>query len=177
MAHFVQDSNAITTGDQYQRGRYTMIRQLAKGGQGIVILVKDNTDNVEYDVEWIFLTHLTSEQINRSQFWSHFKRRVLKMIDEDLEDNIIGEIRMLQELKNKSRHIIEYIEDFQFTAFKRCIITEYCPNGDLDMIIQKYKAKNEPIPIHKLTFWVVEILEGIAFLHKKNIIHRDIKPQ
>jgi serine/threonine protein kinase len=45
------------------------------------------------------------------------------------------------------------------------------------MIIQEYKGRNETIPIQKLIFWVVDILEGIAFLHKKKIIHRDIKPQ
>jgi hypothetical protein len=43
----LKDPNAITPGDRYQNGRYTVIRQLTKGGQGIVILVKDNADKVE----------------------------------------------------------------------------------------------------------------------------------
>jgi hypothetical protein len=45
--HFVKDPNAITAGDRYQYGRYTVIRKLTQGGQGVVVLVKDNTDQVE----------------------------------------------------------------------------------------------------------------------------------
>jgi serine/threonine protein kinase len=92
------------------------------------------------------------------------------------EDDVMSEIRLLKELKDKSRHIIDYIDDFKY-SIKRCIITEYCTNGDLSMKIDQYKAKNEKIPLGKIIFWNMEILEGLAFLHKLKIIHRDIKPQ
>jgi serine/threonine protein kinase len=46
-AHSLIDPNAITPGDLYQNGRYTVIRQLAKDGQGIIILAKDNQDQIE----------------------------------------------------------------------------------------------------------------------------------
>jgi hypothetical protein len=45
--HFVQDSGEITPGDLYQYGRYTVIKKLTQGGQGVVVLVKDNKDQVE----------------------------------------------------------------------------------------------------------------------------------
>jgi serine/threonine protein kinase len=96
------------------------------------------------------------------------------MVD-NFENEVIDEIRMLQELKDKSRHMIDYIEDFRF-SLKSCIVIEFYTNGDLNMIIEQYKAKNDKIPVNRIIFWNVEILEGIAFLHKLGIIHRDIKP-
>jgi hypothetical protein len=45
--HSLKDPTEITPGDRYQHGRYTVIRKMTKGGQGIVVLVKDNTDQVE----------------------------------------------------------------------------------------------------------------------------------
>jgi serine/threonine protein kinase len=99
------------------------------------------------------------------------------------DDDVMSEIRFLKWLKDNnnesrtiSRHIIEYIDDFKYST-KRCIITEYCPKGDLSMIMDQYKAKKEKIPLGKIIFWNTDILEGIAFLHKLRIIHRDIKPQ
>jgi hypothetical protein len=47
MQHILQDPNSVTPGDLYHHGRYTVIKLLNKGGQGLVVLVKDNTDQVE----------------------------------------------------------------------------------------------------------------------------------
>jgi serine/threonine protein kinase len=96
------------------------------------------------------------------------------MID---EEDTVEEIRFLKELNNKCPHIIEYVDDFVYFGVKRCIITEYCSNGDLDEIIDDFKSRNQTIPVNQLIFWNWDLLGGIVFLHSKKIIHRDIKPK
>jgi serine/threonine-protein kinase ULK/ATG1 len=49
------------------------------------------------------------------------------------------------------------------------IAMEYCNGGDLAKYITKNKKVNDHTFFH-------EIIEGIKYLHKNKIIHRDIKP-
>jgi NIMA (never in mitosis gene a)-related kinase len=93
------------------------------------------------------------------------------------DDASTREIKLLQELRHKSELIIEYVDDFAYSGIKRCIITEYYANGDLDGIIEQYKANNKHIPLNKITYWNWEILQALVFLHHLKIIHRDIKPK
>jgi serine/threonine protein kinase len=86
-----------------------------------------------------------------------------------------NEIKILKGLKNKSPNIIEYFDDFTFVLF-RCIITEYCPNGDLDALIKNKKQNREKIQIDLIHLWALNISNGLVFLHNIDIIHRDIKP-
>lgn len=87
-----------------------------------------------------------------------------------------NEIKLLKEVKNKSHYIIEYFDDFSFLIF-RCIITEFCPNGDLDGCIAEKKSKQHKFRSNQITFWCSDIIQGLVFLHDKDIIHRDIKPK
>ena len=48
---------------------------------------------------------------------------------------------------------------------------EYCPNKDLAKYFQKIKLNER----QKLDL-MIQIAEGIEFLHRKDIIHRDVKP-
>jgi serine/threonine protein kinase len=88
-----------------------------------------------------------------------------------------NEIELLKNVKNKSPFILEYFEDFSFKGVFRCIITEYCSNGDLDHWIAKYKSKGKHFELDKINFWFFQLSNGLAFLHKLNIIHRDMKPK
>jgi len=84
---------------------------------------------------------------------------------------------MLKELKNKCPYIIQYFDDFGFLGIFRCIITEYCPNGDLDDSIIEYKKSGQNFDLNQINFWAIQIMEGLVFLHELKIIHRDIKPK
>jgi serine/threonine protein kinase len=85
------------------------------------------------------------------------------------------EIEILKSLK--SLLVIEYIEDFAFEGVKRCVVTEFCSNGDLEEFLIQSKQTNEKLPFNRIKFWNNALLGGLAFLHSKKIIHRDIKPR
>jgi serine/threonine protein kinase len=72
---------------------------------------------------------------------------------------------------------------------RRYIVTEFAPNGSLENVVvaatkvaKVIKDSNSgaiPMPFTKLEAleWAIQIASGIAFLHSKGFVHRDIKPQ
>jgi serine/threonine protein kinase len=90
-----------------------------------------------------------------------------------------NEIKLLKEVRNKSPYIIEYFDDFPLMGIKTCIITEYCPNGDLDALIEQHKSAGKKFLPTQINFWLTELASGLVFLHnfRPPIIHRDIKPK
>ena len=85
----------------------------------------------------------------------------------------LQEARLLKQLRG-IRSIVSYIDDFMTPKEKHVLLTEYCDGGDLVSFIENEGGKKENILAYMKYF--ADMIEGVNELHKRNIVHRDIKP-
>ena len=131
---------------------FTIKEELGKGAFGSVYLVKRNIDGQEYAMKRVKIIQLSEKE----------------------KENALNEIRILASLNHKN--IIGYNEAF-FDEISRTlnIVMEYANDGDLSRKI-KYNLKNGLI-FREDVIWdyLIQILEGINYLHENKIMHRDLK--
>lgn len=78
-------------------------------------------------------------------------------------------------LKNLNHpNIVAYKESFLSTN-NLVIIMEYCEVGDVAFHINKKKQKSESFSEQEVFQWMVQICMALNYVHKRNVIHRDIK--
>jgi serine/threonine protein kinase len=98
---------------------------------------------------------------------SLFALKQLNIIDDELKKRFDREIKILKELKNKN---IVSIIDSGIYEEKPFIVMDYVDGDSLDRIAPKLNI------IQKLDI-LISAANGIAYLHSKGIIHRDIKSE
>jgi p21-activated kinase 1 len=83
------------------------------------------------------------------------------------KDLILNEIQVMKQYKHKN--IVNFIDGY-FWDDKLWVIMEYVSGGTLtDVLVNSYMNEDEISVVCR------EVLQGLVFLHSKNIIHRDIK--
>lgn len=87
----------------------------------------------------------------------------------DLKEQVAREVAIFEKIGD-SPYVVRL-----FGAVKKNndikLIQEYCPEGDLDA----YLEKTVELEMGDFFQIVYDLLRGLAFLHGKNIIHRDVK--
>ena len=74
--------------------------------------------------------------------------------------------------KIKHDHIIKF-HDVKAWKDSIWIVMEFCELGDLNNFFEKYQQKLDTKSRINI---MAQIAKGVAFLHDKNIVHRDVKP-
>ena len=127
-------------------------RVLGKGVFGSVIIVKRKQDKEIYAMKRVKISGLTKREL----------------------ENSFNEVRLLASLNHKN--VIGYREAFYDQNSNTLnIVMEFADDGDLSTKIKK-SLKNK-IYFDERMIWstLIQILEGLKYLHKSDIIHRDLK--
>ncbi|CUM65672.1 uncharacterized protein PRCAT00003320001 [Priceomyces carsonii] len=79
----------------------------------------------------------------------------------------------LQEQEEGKEYLVYFIEAWSFSHYYY-IMTEFCDNGSLFEFLEE----NKSYKIDEFRIWkiLIEILNGLKFIHLKNYLHLDLKP-
>ncbi|KAJ3071279.1 hypothetical protein HDU98_005589 [Podochytrium sp. JEL0797] len=84
-----------------------------------------------------------------------------------IKTNMMGSL----ELRDIMHENIVSYQGFSQTSDHLNIIMEYCENGSLYNILQKFGIFPESL----IALYIAQVLEGLEYLHDQGVIHRDIK--
>jgi len=129
-------------------GKYHVQREIARGGMGTVYLAVDQTLHREVAIK-LPHPHLNSDP--------KFVRKFLKEAQ-----------RMAQMNHENVIRIYEVEED----AGVHFIVMEYFPGQDLKQLLQN----TGPLELSLALRIAIAVTQGLVYAHKRELIHRDIKP-
>lgn len=127
---------------------FIILNQLGKGSFGCVYLVQKKDTKDKFAIKVLNKAVIFQRKLERYAFT---ERNILMKIDNPF--------------------IVKLHYAFQ-TPEKLVLVLDYCPYGDLAMVLQREKTFTESVA----RFYICEIILALEELHSKNIIFRDLKP-
>ena len=131
---------------------YVLIKSLGKGSFGEVYLTQKGKSSKLYATKRIPCSKLSSK---------------------DFKKYLDNEILIMRQLQHEN--IIKF-QDCYKTENNIYIIMEYINGGSLSEFLANYKLKHgHSFPQKMIQFFIKQIVQGLIYIHSKEIIHRDIK--
>jgi NIMA (never in mitosis gene a)-related kinase len=88
--------------------------------------------------------------------------------------NALNEVRILASLDHPQ--IVGYKDAFYEDSTKSlCIIMEFADGGDLQKKIDSTKKAYKNVPEATVWKYLIQMVNGIKYLHENKIVHRDLK--
>lgn len=128
-------------------GPYRYVRIIGKGAFSVVVLAEHH--------------------VSKSQFACKICQRD-DFVDRSILEQFNRELSVLQTVYHPN---IVHLHDIIYSDNLVIIVTEYCECGDLLSMMLNEKISNE-IAARK---YFIDILEGVSYIHSREISHRDIK--
>lgn len=126
---------------------YTVLRVIGQGSFGRALLVRQESSGQKFAMKEV---------------------RLLKSFSET--QNSRKEAVLLAKMKHPN--IVAFKEAFEAEGHLY-IVMEYCDGGDLMQKIKQQKGKL--LPEDTILNWFIQICLGVNHIHKKRVLHRDIK--
>ena len=103
--------------------------------------------------------------------------KAAKIFNDDSIDEYDSELLIMKKLNEESSnmYLVKFYDNFNYINNTKVIITEVLGISLLD-IINDINDKELPLNIDNVLNLYKQILEGFNYMHTKNIIHCDIKP-
>ena len=116
--------------------------------------------------------YLTSN-INNSEIYATKRIEINKDQNKTTSKYLLNEIKIMQALNHpnliKLHNLYRTNNHFYF-------IMDYCNGGSLSSILDVYKLRfGKPFSQEIIQHFMKQIVDGLKYIHSKNIIHRDIK--
>jgi len=131
--------------------------------------------------------YIVIKEVGRGSFGRAFKAIcrstntsvVLKQIDTagltpKQYSEALNEVRVLRSLTHPN--IVRHLDNFRHQGYI-CIVMEFANGGDLESRIRSISLSRSHLNEDQIAIWFIQILQGLSFLHSRNIMHRDLKPQ
>jgi serine/threonine-protein kinase ULK/ATG1 len=140
--------NAIKIND------YNLFKLIGKGTFGEVYLTSKSNNSEIYATKRIEISNDEKQKETTSKYISN-EIKIMKELD---HPNIIK----LHNLYRTNNHLY--------------FIMDYCNGGSLSSILNDYKLHfGKPFSHEIIQHFMIQIVDGLKYIHSKNIIHRDIK--
>ncbi|KAI5959130.1 uncharacterized protein KGF55_005473 [Candida pseudojiufengensis] len=101
-------------------------------------------------------------------------KKYKKLLIYGMENSLINEFQILKNLTNSDPKLINLIDYFE-TNDSFYLVTDLANGGDLFQKITENDSKKLDISTSKQI--IIQLIDCLNFLHKNNIIHRDIKTE
>lgn len=147
----VVGSVAIAPRQSVGNDRFTLLRQLGRGGMGVVWLARDG--ELGEDV-------------------------ALKLLPEEMAADLVA-LNELKRETSKSRrlshpHIVRTHDLIQVSNEPPFISMEYVNGGMLEAM--RLEQSNQVFPWSNLEKWFLQLCDALEYAHGQKIVHRDLKP-
>lgn len=130
-------------------GKYTIKGPLGEGAFSTVRLAVDPETKIKYACKVIEISRMTSP---------------------DLQTRFENEVRIMQQMYHPNVvQLCDLIKD----EHNYYVFTEYCPEGELFQYILDKKYIPEP----EAKGLLIQLVNGLKYLHSHRIAHRDLKPE
>lgn len=152
--------------------RYYIIKELGSGGTSTVYLAKDKKDNQIYALKVMPFDYNVIEEDSDGDFESFTLNNVMSV---DAEMNLM---KLISAAPHCHRGIVCYYEYNRYTYHNLPVFViqmEFVPGQELFDVMMMQPGISKRLSENEVINYAIPILQTLAYLHRREISHRDIK--